>query len=331
MKQWFIFFIFSIAFIFNSNAQSDVRVFNYAPTSDVATINNSLYTDIEFIDDRPDVEYNVLKINSGTFESNLRKIVNNATINSMSKNGKLLLQLRNLRMTDIPNKDMTRVNFRANLYERKGDSYYLINSLESATVIPDKKNYQEILSSYISDYVINNLQAAIIDEEPYTIDDVRNVSLVEKQLIPLYSETSLKDGVYKTFKDFARQEPLPYDVTTKFKKDELKEVKIPTGKDGKLTKVQPKEVYAVVVGGQPYIATDKKYIPLYKDGDNFFFDDDETLSRTGVAPSFSFGMGSRGYRGGGIGIGIVTHKKKHTVTFVIDHLNGEHILLPDQE
>lgn len=329
MKHSIAIFVFSIAFILNIGAQSNSRVFNYIPTPNITIINDALYTDIEFVDERPDVEYDALKINSGYFENQLKTMLNSATMNTMSKNGKLLFQLRNLRMEDLPEKGKARVYFRANLYEKKGDDYYLINSFDSRTVLPDKQQYQEALSSYISDYIINNLKETIIEEEPYTIDDVHNISLIEKQLIPLYSETSLKDGVYKTFKEFANQEPLPYEITPKFKGNELKEIKIPSGKNGKLTKVSSKDVYAVVVGGQPYIATDNGYIYLYKDGDDFFFEDDETTSRTGIAPSFSIGIGSGGYRGGGIGIGIVTHQQKHKVTFVIDHLNGARIALPE--
>lgn len=328
MKQSIIIFVFSIAFVLNLNAQNESRVLNYAPTSDISIINDALYTDIEFVDDRPDVEYDALKINADLVQSQLKRMLNSATMNTMSKNGKLLFQLRNLRMEDLPEKGKAQVNFRANLYERKGDDYYLVNSFESRMIMPDKKHYQEVLSNYIMDYIVNNLKETIVEEELYTIDDVHNVSFIEKQLIPLYTEDSLKDGVYATFKEFANQEPLPYEITPKFKDDELKEIKIPSGKNGKLTKVSPKDTYAVVVGGQPYVGTDKKYIPLYQDGDDFFFEDEVAITvGANVGTSILVGIAT------GLTTGVayipLQGQKKIQVTFVIDHLNGARIALPE--
>ena len=319
-----------ISFIFATNliARDNIKVFDLIVPAIEIQVENSLYNNIEFVDDRPDWEYQYVRINSQNFRTQLKTIID-YTIDRSANNGSLLLQLRNLDIENISSKEAEAL-IRINLYEKENNNYYRIASLDSKILIENQQYFEELISNVISNFIIQNLKQEHIEPEPYSIDNIHNLTTLEKSEIPLYKNTSYKDGIYQFFKDFADQTPLDYKVTPKFKKNELKEIKI-SSKDEKPKKIEPKIIYAVVVGGQPYIATEKKYCPLYRDGDNFWFEDYESKSRFSVSPSFSVGIGSGGYRGGGIGIGVFTQSKKIRTTYFIDHLSGDFITIRQEE
>lgn len=318
MKKISLVILFVLA-VMNLSAQQKTVMFDLrVPNSEV--VPNSLYRGIDFYDTRANYEYNQVKIDAPSFAKRLTSVIESST-DRTSQNGTLLLLLRNLDFKET--KEGTNAHIRMNLYSKIGDKYYFITNTDQNIVAKDYNGLTQSLSNTISSFVLNNLTKAYQDNDPYSLDNLGNIAFFEKETMKLYNATKLVDGVYSDFQTFVDQKPAMTNVTAKFKKEELKEVKTP--QDGKLKKVSPKDVYAVVVDGQPYIATDKKFIALFLDNDDFYFEDDETLSRVSFAPSFSIGVGSGGYRGGGIGLGVFNQQRKQKVIFMIDYLTGDFV------
>ncbi|GEM_PF-1741021 len=290
-----------------------------------AITSNSIYNKIEFIDDRNIHDPAHMFIDAWSFSSQLNSLIEKIT-DRTSHNGILLFQLRNLRIIEKNSKEEAQI--RLTLYERINDSYFLINTLNTSVTIESEELRSEIISNTIIDFVTSHLLKNYTDNRPYSIEDVHNVGFFEKEHLKAYNTTSLTDGIYVTHKDFIDQTPDSRKITPKFKNDELKEIKI-EGTDSKLKKISPELIFAVVIDGQAYLSYKKKFVTLYKDNDEFCFGAKVNRNRIGIAPSFSVGIGSGGYRGGGIGIGILTHNQKENVIFMIDHLNGDIIPLSD--
>ena len=318
MKKISALILFILAIGLNLSAQERM-IFNMAVPSE-SVIPNSLYNNIDFYDSRVNYEYDQVKIDAPSFTNRLNSIVQLST-DSTSQSGTLLLQLRNLDFSET--KNGVESHIRMSLYVKKSDDFYFIGNMDANMGYKDVDLLKQVISKNISDFVRSNLTQGYKDSNPYSFDDLGNISALEKGTFKAYSLDKLVDGVYPNFISFVDQNPASTMITPKFKKNELKEVKTPV--NGKLKKTNPQDVYAVVVDGQPYIATDKKFIPLYFENQDYFFEDNETVSRMSFAPSFSIGAGSGGYRGGGIGLGVMNQQKKVKISFMIDHLTGKFI------
>ncbi|MBL0357082.1 MAG: hypothetical protein IPP72_09440 [Chitinophagaceae bacterium] len=85
-------------------------------------------------------------------------------------------------------------------------------------------------------------------------------------------------------------------------------------------KLKPKDIYAVVYKGLPYITTSYGYYPLNKNGDDFFFTGQAKVTANAAdiaAASFFFGI---------IG-GLLASNDSAVFEMKIDHLNGGFIHL----
>lgn len=217
-------------------------------------------------------------------------------------------------------------NLRMTLYEKDdAGKYYFLNTMDTL-VVSDKKQVRAATNDAIVSFIADNLSFnAEEGEEALSIDQVMDVDMYERNSIPLYTQIELPDGVYNKYNALKMLTP---DNTSgimveKQDGDDLKEVKIPDPeKPGKYKKLKPKEVYAIVVKGIPYIAYDGRFHKAYfKDGDWRF-----VISQKVAGSGFSLGIGVGGgnrHAGGGVGIGIPIGGKKENIEMFIDHLRGD--------
>jgi len=288
---------------------------------DMPVVLNSLYHTALFLDDRSDYEFDRIKIDKSIFDSQLSSLMGRIT-DRTAKYGVLFLQLRNLYLgKDKESGEYARL--RITLYEQREREYYFINTIDRKISLKKSNDFQENVSKEITEIISETLTKAYTDPKPYSINELKDIAFFEKENKPLYNTNSFIDGIYSTFSDFVNQKADQRTIIPKFKNNELKEIKIINSTNKKERKISPELIYAVVLDGRPYITTDKKFIPLQKDNDDFFFEDEVSSNRVGIMPSFSVGIGSGGYRGGGIGIGVVTHSQKVKFLFKIDHLTGD--------
>jgi hypothetical protein len=134
----------------------------------------------------------------------------------------------------------------------------------------------------------------------------------------VYNSTVYKDGLYTNYQSFRLQTP-DQQLTGTIKNG------LPSGiksvdANGKTEKVKSKDIYAVVLNGQTFIATDYGYYPLEKREDDFYFTGKaKVTANTGnvIAASLFFGI---------IG-GLIASDAEATFDMKIDHLNGGFVRL----
>jgi len=238
----------------------------------------------------------------------------------------LLLHIRDLYFGKGEGKNVL-CHIRMNLYEKDNDGYRFIAIMDQ--LLSDTPgNILRDASNTVTDFIANNLTNEPKEGAPYSLDEVRNISTLEKADTPLYATTAYKEGIYTTFISFADQQPENGEIQVKVKNNTLKEVKILNAETNKWEKVKPENVYAVVADGEAYISKNKKYYRIYKDMDDLKFVAEESAGHS-VHPMGNFGVstGNRGTGfGGGIGI-VIGPKRKDMVTYMIDHLNGDFIFV----
>lgn len=289
-------------------------------------VQNSLYNTISFMDSRLNRTRDQYIVNAESFSWQLSSFINMIT-DRTANNRTILFQLRDLSFEREGNKGSSHI--RATLYESLNSQFYMIATLDTEVQIENSQKItsrlQEEVSSTITSFIANNLTQPYIDNVPYTLDDVRHIDSIEKESSALFKNEGYKDGIYYTFDSFKNQQPTVTKMEVRFKKDKLSEIKIIDRTNNKFRKINPSDIYAVVLDGQIYVALDKKYYPVYSDNGNLLFDAEYSSSNVGFAPSFSVGIGSGGYRGGGIGLGVFTRTKKETISYMIDHINGKFV------
>lgn len=290
-------------------------------------ISNSLYNKISVLDSRINQNRYQFTINEQSFTKELALFLELSTDQS-AHNGTLLLQIRDLSF--YTNNLKGESNIRVTLYSVLNSQYYLIGTLDTEIRINAEKNTSEQLQNAVSKtilwFVSDKLAQPYIDNVPYSWEDINHIDHIERDATALYNnKQELVNGIYYSFKDIVTQTPNEAQMELKFKKDQLNEVKIKDQTDGKYKKVKPEQIYAVIADEQVYISFNKKYHLAYFNNGALYFDTEETSSNLGFSPSVSFGIGSGGYRGGGIGIGVFTRSKKDLITYKVDHINGKFI------
>lgn len=241
----------------------------------------------------------------------------------------LALQMRvfffSLGAKDIPESKGT-CNLRMTLYEKdNAGKYYFLNTIDTL-IISDRKQVRATTSNAIVSFIAENLPFTVDEgEEALSMDQVMDIDMYERNSIPLYTQLQLPDGVYNKYNALKMLTPDNTSEITieKQEGDDLKEVKIPDPeKPGKYKKLKPKEVYAIVIKGVPYIAYDGRFHKAYfKNGDWRF-----VISQKVAGSGFSLGIGVGGgnrHTSGGVGIGIPIGGKKESIEMFIDHLRGD--------
>ncbi|MFV0417252.1 MAG: hypothetical protein ACK5KT_00780 [Dysgonomonas sp.] len=342
MKNLFILILLLSVSVINIAAQDKrTKVFNLIVPENV--IENSLYDNIEYLDSRlfkEDLGYvqtgmfnnYVYMVDEPSFAQQFDSLMSKV-INETARQKTLLLQLRNLNFSEIT-KSMSETGYchiRISLYEKEYPDYYLIATLDTLLTVKAMDVTGKLIknsSNIITSFVLSNLTNKRTDEVPFLLADIHNIDFFEKNNMKLYSADAYVDGAYPDFKSFANQTPVADKLTPKFdKNNNLKEVK-QLNEQNKLKKLNPKDIYAVVLDGQPYIASDKGYILIHKVKDEFkFLNDGNIRIDAGAYVGAGIAAVAAGLLGGIVFIPV--NNRVEQVEMTIDHLNGHFIILPD--
>lgn len=294
-------FCFSVISIFAQNSFT-------LPEASAPAIDNSLYNSVAFLDSRPEQHNSNTLINGVDFARKLSLFLRNTT-NANAKEGVLLLQLRELNISNTT--DLYKSRLQANLFDKQDDDYYFIDSIDVDVDGTSVSDLEIKLSDQIYSFLDENLTQEVTDKHAYSLDDLYNFDLVEKMKKPLYGNNQLADGIYVSFEDFKNQYPLDDLVMVDYKKDgEVKEVKATNVELDKTIKVNPTDVYAIVFDGEAYVSFDNKFIPLYKENNDLFFQYKATqnLSRANLPV---------------VGVGYNLNGSLNNVVYKIDDINGD--------
>jgi hypothetical protein len=297
-------------------------------------IAGSLYNNISLLDARRDTSsFGIVQV--GAFNAKAKVISKNnfgqqlqtvlaAMADSVAGTGKLLLQLRQFSFAEMTGA-MSEKGYcfvRANLYAVTGNSYKLINAIDTVIAFSSMDVTKKLLrkgSETITGFIANSLTTVGADSAAYNYTDIVNIDSIEKRKIRLYNIDHYEEGVYTTYEGFKNQLPKYKDIIVKMGDTAIKNVRVKF-EDETTEKLKPKDIYAVVYKGIPYIATSYGYYPLTKNGDDFFFTGQAKVAANAAdiaAASFFFGI---------IG-GLLASNDSSVFEMKIDHLNGGFIHL----
>ena len=312
-------------------AQKNTRDFVLEASSFPTT--HSLYHYIELLDSRIDTSHYGI-IQTGAFNKKARLVpkVNLQTqlnrlfptlIGNGSGTDTLLLQLRDFSLAEITGYATERgyAYLRLALYAKKDDGYRPIALLDTAMVtkgmdvtVANKRKASKALMDFVNAHVGDAGSADTL----YNLQEVKRIDSIEKTVIPLYTQMTLKDGVYNSFEAFRNQVPdeiIPLEV-----KQDGNTIAIQALNGSKRNRLKAKNVYAVVDKSQPYIATDYGFYRMDKQGEDFYFTGKaQVTANTGdiITAGLFFGIAG----------GLIASGANATFDMKLDHLNGGFVRL----
>ena len=277
--------LFILCFIsININAQSKTESFNL--TVPMEGIRGSLYRSIKLLDLRPDpdklgiVQKGALNkktivvagVPLGFQFSNLLNRLNG----SDAGEGELLLVLRQFSFAELTGamSEHGYFHFRANLFSKDSGGYRDLAAIDTVvdvwTLDVTQKMFREG-SKAVTEFISTNLGKVSKRADLFSIDQLIEIDSIEKAGLQLYKARSYSDGLYYSYRSFAKQQPDEIVVSIKFdKKNHVKEVSYKNSKGRKID-IRYKLFYAVVFEGKPYISGEFSCYPLQKKGNDFYF------------------------------------------------------------
>ncbi len=347
MKILITLVIILCSFATDLTADSNVKPFELTTSPDLV-VNNSLYNKIEFIDSRSFTNYlgfvqtslfNFMTpvVDVPSMEKQLTTVFQQITNNTAQK-GTLLFQLRRLYFSEIT-KNTSETGYchiRYNLYERKDDRYYFINTLDTLVAVKAIDVTGKLLnkaSNTIVSHIANSLTQKSDNNQSYSMVDVLNINYFEKGKLQLYGINQLKDGLYSNFQEFANQTPKECKIEPYFEDSLLTSFKASDIKTNKPIKVKKDNVYAIVIKGQAYVSNYKCYVPIYKKNGEYQFVNKGTIRNStffhtvGIQhPDKKFNIGK--YLTTPMNIDK-SRINEDAIIMTIDHLSGEYIPTPE--
>ncbi len=303
-------------------------------------VSNNLYDKLEYLDNREFkenfgyVQTSMLNNQKWMVEDILLSQqlddIMDKCIDRKSTGRTMLFQLRNLYFSEITKaaSEVGHCHIRISLFEKGAGEYYHINTLDTLVEVKAMDVTGKLIksaSASITTFLLDNLSQNPIEEQPYLLTDVRNIDYYEKDNLKLYSTDIYNDGIYFNFDSFVAQRPDVKRFTPEFKKGELKVIKA-LCENGKSSKLSPKEVYAVVVDGYPYVSSKKSYIQLYKENNEFRFVNDGNVKvnlGASIGAGVAAGLSASLF---GVGVFVIPQNKAERVVMQIDHLNGSFVM-----
>ncbi len=311
-------------------AQQPVRYFALTPPRQ--KVSGSLYRHIEFMDTRPDTTL-IGPIQIGALNNIDARLVFrtpnplqcqqliDSLVDSTAKDGTLLLQIRDLSFVEP-----IRVRYvfvKATLYARTGTGYRKLSTLDRTDVLDGFEvapTVNKLVNKQLDGWIAAALPRAPTDPTVYSLREVARMDSIDVCSLPLYTSGSFVDGIYKRYSSFSKQTPDVQGIIKAKKDGTISSVHI---LDDSMRKVnlRPKEVYAIVYKGKPYVATEYGFYPLERVRDNFFFTGDIRVGAT--AGDIFFGYVFTGL----VGVFVASRGYEEKYDLLIDPLTGSFVHL----
>ena|GEM_PF-4784158 len=220
-------------------------------------VSHSLYQHIRIADDRQDTTHGATTAAYREYFDALMAGMTDSTAGSRE----LLLQIRNFHAYGFQEGNGHRggVWMRMVLYARSDDAppqYSLLSVLDTAvettTNIFKKSLHKQAVSitdAILTRFIAANLQRTVVPDAPrYSLAAVHGIENLTKLVLPVYAAASLKDGVYKTYRSFAMQEP-----------------------DGDMATFRPDSTFAIVQHQQASVFVAAAPFPMVRRDNDFFY------------------------------------------------------------
>jgi hypothetical protein len=164
-------------------------------------------------------------------------------------------------------------NFKAEIYSKKNGHYQKLAKIDTILVVKSMDVTKPLLkngSKIMTDFIANNLLKEATDSRIYSFREVIKMDSTEKRAIALYNTDTYTEGLYYNYESFSNQKPDKHAFVETKKDGRISRIKI-NGTNDDLVKLKPRDIYAIVYNGQPYMATQFGYYPVTKTKDDFYF------------------------------------------------------------
>jgi len=298
-----------------------------------AVVSHSLYQTIDFLDSRADTS-NLGWVQKGVLNAPARVVAEPtlgqqltnalaALTDSTAGDGRLLLQLRHMQFAELTGAfaEKGHCYMRVSLYAEQDDRYFSLATLDTVVSVNSMEVTNGLLrhtGNTLVDFIAVNLTRQPNTQTNYSRVEVMAMDSIEKRNIPLYTTDTYAEGLYRTYQSFAAQIP---DAQLEVREKAGAETRVMVSDaSGKARKVRPKDVYAIVYRGTPYVATSYGYYPLWHEGNDLFFmgKDKVTAATSNVIVASAFF---------GIVGALVASNADAAFEMKLDHLNGGFIRL----
>lgn len=233
----------------------------------------------------------------------------------------LVLRKLNISQEDAQNK----LEVSAGVFAKKADKFHYISKVD--TVLFDQGNSNVLVRAIpaLLGNVIKKSYKIVPWKEELSQENLANYEEVMKQNMPAFGETTLKDGVYKSYYSFFRQTPEEGHFT--IVKNEKGEV-VRAVKEDK-TRIPARQISIYVADGKAYKNTLVGFVEMEKDNRGYYIMSNHASlfpPQTQMVYGFMFGA-----LGGAID-GIIASNKakkeqaKEKSKYYIDHLTGYYML-----
>jgi hypothetical protein len=311
-------------------AQNQTRYFELTPPP--AKVRGSLYRHLEFLDSREDTAL-IGVIQTGLLKNRDANLVfktpilpqfqelMSGIVDSGAQDGTVLFQLRDLSFVEPT--DSRYLHLCATLYVRTDGGYRKLSTIDTTRIfdVTDILNQiKRVVNWQLDNFISAALTNPAADSVLYSPADLAHIDSIEMHRLPVYTSASFTDGLYLSFSSFSKQLPDRQAMVTAKKDGSISAVQV-LDEQAKKVKLKPKDVYAIVYQGRPFIATEYGYYRLERAGDNFFFTGDIRIKAS-----------QRDINGGQMALGLLgayaaSRGNQETYDLRVDHLNGSFIHL----
>lgn len=251
-------------------------------TPKIQPVENGFYTDIEVADLRKDSSDLGLVEGWGPPSVIVSKLPLQVQLNNILKSrihattqpGKLLLVLRKFHFVKPGDKRfLSYVYLYADVFQSTSEGYQYLKTINkgisfnrSTSIDRMLKKGGELFSSVVDSVLTTSPQ----HNRSYTLYETSKIDSIQKSHIKLYNTARFEDGVYKTWQQFAKQQPSEknFVINRNLNKISGVNVTIANGKDSTLTN---DDFFAVVENGVPYATCEYGIFPMKKVNGDFYF------------------------------------------------------------
>jgi hypothetical protein len=311
-------------------AQNQIALLNLNTSTFI--VPNSLYSTIDCINSKQDSNFiGVLSTGILFHKATILNLPSppgpslspllNSMVDGSAKDGALLFQWKRFGFVESTGTRYCYLNVA--LYAKTGDRYQPLSELDTLYIVRGSAVSMYLgpfADSVVSHFLGKALQRHPTDTTTYSLDDVLNIDSLEKTRIPLYTATSYSNGIYYNYASFRNQVPDLRGTVSVKKEDNFTTVKV-TDSLGNKVKVKPRNSYAYVADGTPYIATPYNFYPLSKVNNDFIFTGDIKIAASEAS------MRNAGLFLGLAGSMAASGGMEETYELMLDYHNGQFIHL----
>ncbi|GAA0881407.1 hypothetical protein GCM10009120_00030 [Sphingobacterium siyangense subsp. cladoniae] len=196
-------------------------------------------------------------------------------INGRNGNGELLMRLEKFCIAELTGAFSEKgfLDFRAILFSKEANGEYLqLARVDTAIVVKGMDVTKATLaraSEVVNNLIFDALTKSGDTTKSYSLSEIEHYDDIQKKQLALYNTETYKDGLYLTYEEFALQ--TPSGGQAQLREGDLNLGFFKENEKGKLKKVNPKDYYAVVHAGNPFISSQDQFYALIKEDDDFIF------------------------------------------------------------